>query len=202
MDITNARYSLDGNDENKIKRIQGQVRITKQFMEFYTQPIYVERLVGNLFYDNNINIKDIDILRIQLLVGSIFCNKLDLVSIKGSPKQIVGSFRCQENQLTSLQGGPKDIGRHYNCSHNKLTTLQHAPKIIGETFDCSYNELKNLQGSPRHVKENFICSHNKLTSLQGSLQIVGGDFDCSNNPTKFTQQQVRKYIDVGGKIIV
>ena len=54
----------------------------------------------------------------------------------------------------------------------------------------------------KEVKGNFYCSNNNLTSLEGSPKTVGGNFYCSNNTKEFTEEEVRKYCDVKGRILI
>ena len=95
--------------------------------------------------------------------------------------KVEGNFYCYNNQLTSLEGSPETVGGTFDCDRNKLTSLEGAPETVGGDFDCNYNELTSLEGGPK---------------------IVGDNFWCLNNPKKFTKEEVRKYIDVKGRIIV
>ena len=95
--------------------------------------------------------------------------------------KVEGNFYCVDNQLTSLEGSPETVGGNFDCDYNKLTSLKGGPETVGGTFDCNYNQLTSLEGSPK---------------------IVGGDFGCYDNSKEFTKEEVRKYIDVKGRIIV
>jgi len=74
-------------------------------------------------------------------------------------------------------------------------------KIIGN-FDCSFNELKDLKGAPEYVSGDFICIYNQLKSLEGAPAYVGGDFYGWNNAKKFTEEEVRKVVEVKGNVYV
>jgi hypothetical protein len=50
------------------------------------------------------------------------------------------------------------------------------------------------------VGRTFDCSNNKLISLQGAPKYVGGVFICKFNPKKFTEEEIRKLINVGGEV--
>ena len=91
-----------------------------------------------------------------------------------------------------------------DISHNDLeeVNFRFASKYF-ENVDVSNNKLKTLEGlNVKVVDGKFDCSNNKLTSLEGCPYKVSGDFICSGNSTKFTEEEVRKYCEVGGKVIV
>ena len=71
-------------------------------------------------------------------------------------------------------------------------------------FGCCYynNNLTSLEGSPKIVGGDFDCSDNYLTSLEGAPTAVGEYFNIENNTKKFTVREVRKVIDVKGKVYV
>lgn len=83
-----------------------------------------------------------------------------------------------------------------------LTKLPIKFGKVGGSFSCSNNELTTLEGAPREVGGNFYCHHNKLTSLKGAPKKVDGFFNCCFNKTRFTEEDVRKIIDVGGAVKV
>ena len=69
-------------------------------------------------------------------------------------------------------------------------------------FKCYLNKLTSLEGSPKIVGGDFDCSDNYLTSLEGAPTAVGEYFNIENNTKKFTVREVRKVIDVKGKVYV
>ena len=115
------------------------------------------------------------------ITGYFNCSNLDLVSLKGAPKEVGGDFRCGSNQLTSLKGAPQIVGGGFYCNINQLTSLKGTPIEVGESFICSYNQLTSLKGAPQIVDGSFWCENNQLTSLEGAPQKVGEWFDCSDN---------------------
>ena len=74
-------------------------------------------------------------------------------------------------------------------------------EVVGY-FDCSYNKLTSLKGAPTIVSGNFYCYNNKLTSLEGAPTTVGEYFNIENNTKKFIEEEVRKVVDVKGKVYV
>jgi len=52
------------------------------------------------------------------------------------------------------------------------------------------------------IEGGFYCHGNKLTSLEGGPKTVEGDFYCHDNSKEFSEEEVRKYIDVKGNIRV
>ena len=48
--------------------------------------------------------------------------------------------------LTSLKGSPKEVGGNFNCSHNNLKSLEYSPKKINGNFYCRNNpNLKDIK---------------------------------------------------------
>ena len=73
--------------------------------------------------------------------------------MEGAPKEVgnltkrIGSFYCSRNQLTSLKGAPNSVGFDFYCKNNKLTSLKGAPQTIGRDFCCEGNpNLHSLDG--------------------------------------------------------
>jgi len=137
--------------------------------------------------------------------GDVDFRDLELTSLLEIPiriRRVDGDFWCFSNQLTSLEGAPERVDGDFSCIWNNLTSLKGAPKFVGGSFDCHDNQLTTLKGAPERVDGSFYCYNNQLTSLEGAPKYVGGNFDCSPNPKHFTEEEVRKLIDVRGKVIV
>lgn len=136
-------------------------------------------------------------LNFNIVKGGFYCNKNELISLEGSPKEVF-DFHANHNKLTSLKGGPIKVAR-YQCSYNLLTNLEYSPKEV-KTFNCSHNQLKSLQGlekvsslycsynllanleySPKEV-ETLYCSYNQLESLKGIGKV--SNLYCSYNKLK------------------
>jgi len=134
--------------------------------------------------------------------GNFNCVYNQLETLEGAPKYVGGDFKCSNNNLKNLEGAPKYIGRSFYCTDNQLVSLEGAPRRVEGDFNCYGNNLQTLQGAPEHVGENFSCDHNKLISLEGAPKYVGGDFCCYGNSRKFTEEEVRKLVDVRGIVRV
>jgi hypothetical protein len=88
------------------------------------------------------------------------------------------------------------------CSDNNLKDLRGAPEEVKGNFHCYYNYLETLEGAPKYVSGDFECWGDRLKDLKGAPKCVGGNFYCYENPKKFTEEEVRKLINVGGKVYV
>ena len=108
-------------------------------------------------------------------------------------------------KLESLGGCPKEVGWSFSC-HGcpKLESLEGCPQKVGGDFYCIYcSKLESLEGCPKEVGWGFSCyGCPGLESLEGCPKKVGGDFHCKNCGIKFTLNEVNKYCNVKGKIMV
>jgi len=140
--------------------------------------------------------------RIRKVTGDFHCENNNLQNLEGAPELVGGSFYCYWNKLVSFKGAPKYVGGDFWCSFNKLTSLEGAPEIVHGDFVCSFNNLTSLEGAPKHVGKDFSCSCNKLITLKGAPKEVGGNFYCNDNSKRFTEEEVRKLVNVKGIVIV
>ena len=60
--------------------------------------------------------------------------------------KVTGNFICQRNDLKSLEGSPREVGGDFNCEMNILTNLKGAPQSVGGDFKCSSWSLLSLEG--------------------------------------------------------
>ena len=135
--------------------------------------------------------------------GDVYFGGLGLNSLLEIPiriRRVTGDFNCGDNQLTTLKGAPERVDECFYCILNNLKTLEGAPKFVGGDFECYYNKLTSLEGAPKYVGGGFSCYNNNLTSLEGAPKYIGGNFECSDNPKHFTEEEVRKLIDVRGEV--
>jgi hypothetical protein len=89
----------------------------------------------------------------------------------------------------------------FNCSHNELISLKGAPEKVTFSFDCSYNKLKTLKGAPKKVLMAFDASNNNIISLANSgIEFIKKSFYIYKNGKLFTEEYVRKHINVRGSI--
>ena len=115
---------------------------------------------------------------------------------------VSGNFNCSNINVKTLEGCPIEVGRDFNCHSNELTSLEGCTQKVGGGFYCGHNQLISLEGCPQEVRGYFSCTYNKLTSLEGCPQEVRGNFYCYDNSGNFTEDDVRQYCNVKGKIKV
>lgn len=74
-------------------------------------------------------------------------------------------------------------------------------KISGD-FICKDCGLKTLQFGPKEVGGTFDCSGNKLSKydLSSAPKVVGGDFIWVNNEDQVSYTEIRKHVQVKGKV--
>ena len=70
------------------------------------------------------------------------------------------------------------------------------------SFSCNNCRLlKSLEGAPKEVGKNFNCYKCiNLSSLKDAPKNVGGDFRCRGCATNFTEEQVKRYSNIKGRI--
>ena len=113
--------------------------------------------------------------------GLFIHNSRNLISLKGSPKEIVYTFSIWGSpSLKTLKGGPEKVGYFY-CSETSIKNLIGAPKKVNRGFDCSDNKLTSLKGCPKDFKGSLVCRNNKLTSLDEAPE-EAKEIWCSGNP--------------------
>jgi hypothetical protein len=93
------------------------------------------------------------------------------------------------------------INDSFVCSFNDLITLENSPKEVNGLFDCHWNKLTSLKFCPEIINGDFLCHHNKLTNLEHCPKIVNGCFYCSDNSKQFTEEEVRQFCKIKGRII-
>jgi len=139
------------------------------------------------------------------VIGDVNFSGLGLTSLLEIPiriRKVTGDFNCSYNQLVTLEGAPRYVDGGFICDHNQLETLKGAPERVGGGFNCSYNNLRDLKGAPKYVGGSFCCWSNYLQILEGAPERVDGNFYCSGNLEKFTEEEVRKLVDVRGEVVV
>jgi len=142
-----------------------------------------------------------DFKNIKVIIGNVGISGINDLRVLGI-EEVVGYFDCSYNKLTSLKGAPTIVSGFFDCSYNKLTSLKGAPTIVSGNFYCYNNKLTSLEGAPTTVNGYFSCSNNNLTSLEGAPTTVGEYFNIENNTKKFIEEEVRKVVDVKGKVYV
>ena len=131
--------------------------------------------------------------------------KLKFIKLSDGSFDVIGDVDLSFLELTSLREIPiriKRVAGNFWCSFNNLTSLEGAPEIVHGDFVCSFNNLTSLEGAPKHVGKDFSCSRNKLITLKGAPKEVEGNFYCNDNSKRFTEEEVRKLVNVKGIVIV
>lgn len=145
-----------------------------------------DNLMVSTISDVDISHKQLDNIPINFLRvrGSFDCSDNNLVTLKGSPREVGHHFRCINNYLKNLIGSPIKVGKSFNAHKNKLSTLEGMPQNIGESICLNRNELTSLTGCPEHVKGYLLCNNNLLETLQNCPTIVDGCFSIRENMIK------------------
>ena len=96
------------------------------------------------------------------------------------------------------------MGGFYIDGCPQLKSLKGCPKEVTGVFDCSgCRKIISLEGAPSIVDGDFYCNDcPKLESLKGVPKGVGGNFYCDNCGEQFTEDDVKKYCKVKGRISV
>ena len=130
---------------------------------------YTINIDGSIDVDGNVNLSYKNLTKLPLtfnkVSGNFYCYINELITLKGSPKEVFGHFSCSQNRLTLLEGGPAKVGGGFYCSFNKLTTLEGSPKEVFGYFDCRNNQLTTLEGGPIKVGGHFDCEGNPLPDV-------------------------------------
>jgi hypothetical protein len=202
VEIDEGVYSILGSADFSSLGLNSLLEIVDVLKELAGSkaPVRIGKVYGSFDCNNN-HLTDLQGAP-EWVEGDFVCKFNQLVTLEGAPKYVGRNFYCWNNQLISLEGAPRRVGGDFACSFNNLQTLQGAPEYVGGYFDCGWNRLKTLEGAPKYVGKNFYCDWNKLISLEGAPEYVGRDFSCHENPRKFTEEEVRKLINVGGKVYV
>lgn len=132
-------------------------------------------ITGIILYEDDVRVNsdlsvDADSITISEVSGNIpvqfnevnnfYCNEIDLVSLKGSPKIVNGDFDCSYNELISLEWAPKIVKGKFNCSNNKLTSLKGLSLEIDRGLDCRFNSVQ--------FTEEEI---NKISQVYGEIKL-------------------------------
>jgi len=76
--------------------------------------------------------------------------------------KVSGWFGCDRNELISLEGSPKEVNNNFNCNRNRLTSFKYAPKIVRGHFNCEFNNIKTFEYFPSFIKGDFYCIYNPI----------------------------------------
>ena len=160
-------------------------------------------IYGDVYLDNMYLTSLLELpIRFGKVYGIFSCYNNQLKDLRGAPEYVSKSFWCGHNELTSLEGAPIYVNGTFLCSDNHLRDLKGAPAYVGGHFDCSYNKLISLEGVPKSISGVFRCNNNQLRDLKEAPEYVGGDFHIQNNRKKFTEEEIRKVVNVKGDVYV
>ena len=93
--------------------------------------------------------------------NNYYCSSRNLISLKGSPREVHGDFYCSHNQLTSLEGAPLKIGGGFRCPFNDIISL----KGIGKDYLKEIHGTINLNWCP--IKSHMLG----LLKVKGLINI-------------------------------
>ena len=156
--------------------------------------------------DGNFSCSDNEITSLEgvpkVIWGDFACYRSNLTSLRGAPLTVEGDFLVNDNKLTSLEGSPRQIKGNFHCYNNKIKSLKGSPKEIEGEFNVYGNQITSLVGAPKEIGGAFNFYDNKVSSLRGAPKKVGDSVICALNAKQFSKEEVREYIEVGGKIII
>jgi len=92
----------------------------------------------------------------------------------------------------------KPINDTFIITKDNMKDFKNITVLIGNAKIKEINDLREL--NIEEVVGYFSCSYNNLISLEGAPKIVNGNFFSNNNKKKFTEEEVRKLIDVKGDV--
>ena len=127
---------------------------------------------------DEVNLEGNSLSKLPLKFGKVYagfwCGSNNLISLKGSPKEVNGVFGCSYNQLTTLIGGPKIVHNEYLCRHNNLKDMIGFPEYFTHTLDIGdYNTVSEIIDLV-HVKDNvkFVKWLNEYDVIRDGNKIV------------------------------
>ncbi len=197
------------NDENGKKTIvlNNPDEISCEYNDIDVSCLYAQKLISKRErIDGNFSVAFNRLKRLEsfprIVEGSFDCsfNKLD--TLEGSPEEVGGDFICTHNKIVSLEGISERIGGSVYIFKNHLKSLKGIQKRVNGNFDCSYNSLKTLEGGPKYVEGDYDCSGNNIKNLKGLPKYVGGDFICIHNTRNLSEDEIKKRVEVKGRIIL
>ncbi|MBZ4042586.1 hypothetical protein [Flavobacterium hibisci] len=141
-------------------------------------------VTGNVKFAENMNFTTDIPLVFNKVSGDFDCSRMNLRSLKGSPKEVGGVFNCTFNQLESLAYVPKIAHRFIfdntvqslctggvNCQFDGVTLLHlsdNFPKVLPEKISSNYMYLKTF-----FKYQNYYCvwNHQELNEKNFDLLI-------------------------------
>ena len=120
---------------------------------------------------------------------------------KGNPPySIGGDLELSGTPIKSL-GNLISVGGDLDLRYTPIKSLGNLTSVGGD-LDLKYMPIKSL-GNLQSVGGDLDLWDTPIKSL-GNLTSVGGNFDLRRTPLskKYTQEDIRKMVDVGGDIIM
>jgi hypothetical protein len=143
------------------------------------------------------------VLRIPSL--KIFSGDWDLLQkfleLKGNPPySIGGDLDLRLTDIESL-GNLKSVGGYLDLRHTDIESLGNL-KSVGGYLDLEGSPIESL-GNLQSVGGDFSLRHTEIESL-GNLKSVDGNVFLRETPLSkiYTEEQIRKVVDVGGVIFM
>ena len=99
--------------------------------------------------------------KVDVDVGSVRMDGMNLTEIPVKFGSVSGSFICNNNQLTSLKNAPMDVGGVFYCDNNELTSLEFLPMSFGGGFLHVHNNP--LTNYFKNIKEEDFPHWDKLS---------------------------------------
>ena len=118
--------------------------------------------------------------------GDVFLHDCSFEVLPYKFGKVMGDFSIMHSNIKSLYNCPTKVYGDFYCSHSKeLETLEGSPEYVRGVFSCSKcKKLTSFEGCPKKVIKSFICD---------KVNMYGKEF---------TQEDVKKYCDVKGSIIL
>ena len=171
-------------EERKERRKIAPEILKKEWIEeFMKRSDVIKNPDGSYDVKGDVDLQDVDFKKFPIKFGKIY-----------------GEFFCNNTDIETLEDGPTYVEDSFWCTHNKLASLEHGPKQVGSHYIVSGNQLTSLKGIPQKIIGSVIVDNNKLTSLKDAPKSVSANFSWFNNLKNFTEEEIRKHIDVGGEV--
>jgi len=77
--------------------------------------------MSNLVFPDNIGELP-SYIQFNKVYGYFNCNRCELKTLRGCPKEVIGNYKCQTNKLTSLEYGPTFVKGYLDCEGNNIPT--------------------------------------------------------------------------------
>ena len=124
-----------------------------------------------------------------------------VLEVRGNPPySIGGNLYLEDSPIKSLEN-LTSVGRSLNLRYTPIESLGNLQSVGGD-LDLWDTPIKSL-GNLTSVGGNLFLGGTPIESL-GNLTSVGDDLDLRGTPLskKYTEEQIRQMVDVGGDIFL